>query len=220
MDDAVIDSLCGKTYKILVASLELFDALMTPSASATDIANLRVKVSVYMKMYREMFRSVQPKALILEDHAVEQYILHFENGLPLVVEQFVERNHQDGKRHCEQSKRIQDTQIWDNNHVRRKWLDNLGAIKKRQKLVHVVTARKKWLKGRKGSTKTKRQLGRIIARSTTFSSHLTRSSWCSRPCTTSPRAIQNSHATAAHDNGQEGGAHAPLLSAEGLPRKK
>ena len=115
---------------------------MKPSPSAADIADLRVKVEVYMELYRLMFTSVPPKAHILEDHAVEQYILHLENGLPLVVEQFVERNHQDGKRHDEQSKRIKDPQLRANNHARRKCLDNLGAIKRRQKLVHAAPVHK------------------------------------------------------------------------------
>ena len=101
VENAAIDSLCDKTCETLLASLNLFEVLMKPSPSPADIADLRAKVSVYMEHYRKMFTSVPPKAHILEDHAVEQYILHLENGLPLVVEQFVGRNHQDGKRQDE-----------------------------------------------------------------------------------------------------------------------
>ena len=64
----------------------MFDVLMKPSPSPLNISDLWVKVNVDMNLYRDSFKSVVPKAHILEDHAIEKYIYHLDNRLPLIVE--------------------------------------------------------------------------------------------------------------------------------------
>ena len=141
LDDSAVDIICDKTATILTASLNLFEVLLRSSPAASDIAEARLKLKVFMELYRGYFQKVTPKAHALEDHMIDQYITHLENGLPLVIEQFVERNHQDGKRHDEQVKRIKDPQIRADNMAKRKYLDDLAVIKIRQKAVRKSKSR-------------------------------------------------------------------------------
>ena len=88
-----------------------------------------------------MFKGVIPTAHCIEDHSVDLFICNMENGLPLMIEQFVERNHQDGRRLDDQCKRIVCPIKRARTHARRKALDGLASINRRIKEVNDATKR-------------------------------------------------------------------------------
>ena len=128
---------------LLTKSYKLFQILIKHERESDDVEKATTMVKDYMDKWREMMPTLPPKAHIIDDHAIEQFVRHFENGLYLVIEQFVEQNHQNGRRLDDQCKRVPDQQTRANTHCKRKALDGLAAIRKRQKEVHEDTAREK-----------------------------------------------------------------------------
>ena len=139
--EAVIDKLCNDMVILLTRSYKLFALLHKECPDDEDVIHCEALVKLYMSQYREMFKGVTPKAHCIEDHSVDLFIRHMENGLPLMIEQFVERNHQDGRRLDEQCKRIVCPIKRARTHARRKALDGLASINRRIKEVNDATKR-------------------------------------------------------------------------------
>jgi len=152
VDDTVIDKLCDNIIDLLTKSYELFQILIEHERKEEDVDKAKVMVKEYMAKWREMMPTVPPKAHIMEDHAVEQFQRHFENGLYLVIEQFVEQNHQNGRRLDDQCKRVPDHQTRANTHCKRKALDGLAVVQKRIKVVHDFWSRGTYAKKKKADS--------------------------------------------------------------------
>mmetsp|Transcript_33308 Transcript_33308/g.56660 ORF Transcript_33308/g.56660 Transcript_33308/m.56660 type:complete len:226 (-) Transcript_33308:59-736(-) len=80
---------------------------------------------------------------LLKDYPTDAEI---DEALRLILEQFVERNHQDGKRLDEQSKRIVGAETMANTMAKRKALHVHGLVNKRISYVHDDTRRGKYKK--------------------------------------------------------------------------
>ena len=63
-----------------------------------------------MRIHRECGLSITPKVHTMEDHAWRQF-LSFTHGLALLIEDFVEKNHQDQYKIENQTKRIKNKQL-------------------------------------------------------------------------------------------------------------
>jgi hypothetical protein len=113
VEDSVVIKLCDDMTDLLQKSYRLFNVLHKESPDLTDVALAKVYRAQYMEKLRETAESVTPKAHCLEDHAITQFVLHMENGLTCVIEQFVERNHQVGSKVDQQCKRIPNTKNSD-----------------------------------------------------------------------------------------------------------
>ena len=141
-----INTLCDNMVDLLTRSYNLFEILHKHNPTQDDIEVVRTRVTSYIAKWREMLPTMPPKAHIIEDHAVEQFVRHLQNGLWLVIEQFVERNHQEGRILDDQCKRVPILQQRAETHCKRKGLNGLASIRKRQKVVQSATAKGKYKK--------------------------------------------------------------------------
>lgn len=76
---------------------------MSPTKEDKDEAEKAIGEAV--EKHRAMGLSITPKVHLIEDHAIVQYRT-YPDGLALLIEEFVEQNHQKGRQVEEQFKRI------------------------------------------------------------------------------------------------------------------
>jgi len=132
------------SFNFGVCSYKAFNIPHKESPSDDDIKEARILVDEYAAKSRETMKSVTPKGHVAGAHSIDQLIKHRENGLPIVIEQFVERNHQEGSIIDEQCKRIVCKEKRADKHCKRKALHGLASLRKRIKVVNAATSRGKY----------------------------------------------------------------------------
>jgi len=148
VEDIVIEKICNETGSTLFAMHEMFSQLIISSPTQADVEIAKEKVSKFIVMYRDLKKDIlPPKGHTTEDHAIDQYVQRMDDGgLPVVIEQFVEKNHQIGGRLDNQTKRLPSAVVRADTMAKRKGLDDIAGIRKRQKVVKEATARGKYKK--------------------------------------------------------------------------
>ena len=119
------------------AVFDILDKGGTPAEQ--DRKDLKEEVKSAIENHQEISSLITPKGHTTGKHAVWQYGIHID--LPLIIEQFVERNHQDGVKLDSQTKHIPDHIQQGITVAKRKAFQNHGVIQKRIKLVHADTVR-------------------------------------------------------------------------------
>lgn len=150
-DKAVVDKLCDEMIELLTNWKSVFDMLLkggTPTEE--NIQQLQQHIDAAIKTHRKVNTLLTPKSHTMHLHGAWQYSLH--KNLPLIIEEFVERNHQDGKHVDNQTKRIPDAKVRGKSAAKRRGLDILAPVEKRIKLVHASTARGPYKKSDGNST--------------------------------------------------------------------
>ena len=95
-----------------------------------------------------MNKKLTVKGHIIDRHAIECMTYYAELGLPFrnILEQFIERNHQEGKRLDQQSKRIVSAATMAETMAKRKALQYHELVMQQIKRVHEHTARGEYKK--------------------------------------------------------------------------
>mmetsp|Transcript_11491 Transcript_11491/g.19916 ORF Transcript_11491/g.19916 Transcript_11491/m.19916 type:complete len:235 (-) Transcript_11491:19-723(-) len=116
VEDIVIEKICNETGSTLFAMHEMFSQLIISSPTQADVEIAKEKVSKFIVMYRDLKKDIlPPKGHTTEDHAIDQYVQRMDDGgLPVVIEQFVEKNHQIGGRLDNQTLGIAESSITPN----------------------------------------------------------------------------------------------------------
>ena len=132
VDDAFIDDGCDEVISLLTSSLAMIDALLKKDATLEDVAPAKEKIDEYVKIFKASTITgdkLTVKLHVLKDHGAQCLKNHIVAGLPLhlSIEQFVERNHQEGKKLDEQMKRIVSSDTMTNKMAKVKALDSNGA---------------------------------------------------------------------------------------------
>ena len=146
MSDDKINRLCDEVLQSLVASYEFFCAILTDNPTDNHVTTAIEKKTTLMDLIRTsniLKGNVTVKGHLIEDHAIPRMVWCKEHGVPfhLIIKQFVELNHQIGKRIDKQTKRIVRTKVMANKHCKRKALDTPDLVSKRIKHVRKETTR-------------------------------------------------------------------------------
>ena len=151
VDDAFIDKGCDEVISLLTSSLAMIESLLKHDATLDDVEPAKEKIDEYVKIYRECTITgdrLTVKLHVLNDHGAQCLRNHIVAGLPLhlAIEQFVERNHQEGKKLDQQVKRIVSAETMANKMAKVKALDSMAAIRARIQYVDAFAARGEYKK--------------------------------------------------------------------------
>ena len=154
VSDDTIDILCDEVTQILTASYAFFRALLKTEPTEDDIRDATEKKNKLMSLFRKtglLGGNITVKGHIIDDHAINWMRKCKDLGVPLrlIIEQFVELNHQIGSRIDEQTKRIVSADTMANKHCKRKALDTHDLVSKRIKFVHEKASRGEYKKKEK-----------------------------------------------------------------------
>jgi hypothetical protein len=132
--DAEIDLLCERTASLLQAWDAVFSLMRVHSPSSAQKDEAKERIENAMRIHRECGLSITPKVHTMEDHAWRQF-LSFTHGLALLIEDFVEKNHQDQYKIENQTKRIKNKQLRANRASK---IERVAANHQVQAKVHEV----------------------------------------------------------------------------------
>ena len=145
IDESKVDALCDRVTGVLRSWKTVFDILSKGGKPTDeDKASLEAAIAVAIDKHRVCNSPYfTPKAHTMDVHALWQYSHH--TNLPLIIEEFVERNHQDGMKIDSRTKRMPDKEKRANTTAKRKAFATIGSIQKQIKLVHDGTSRGKYV---------------------------------------------------------------------------
>ena len=155
LDESVVDELCDRVIALLQSWKAVFDILDkggTPTDK--DKSDLEEALGCAIDKHRVTNSPfLTPKGHTMDGHAHEQFCYH--TNLPLIVEQFVERNHQELRKIELRVKRMPDATKRGETTAKRKAFETIGDIDRHIQLVHDATARGKYVMSGKYSKKAK-----------------------------------------------------------------
>ena len=140
-NEPFIDLLCDNMIALLISWDGVFSILRKVSPTFHDTQEAAERIKLAISNHRKMnVLSVTPKVHSIEDHAFDQYAL-FPDGIALMIEDFVEQNHQNGHRNEENFKRIVNPDIRAMCGAKARRNQNNANIQLQIKLVNSTTAR-------------------------------------------------------------------------------
>ena len=121
----------------------VFSNLRILAPSEEEVCDTEKAIKVLEQIWKDLELHVTPKAHILFDHTVEQ--IRFFEGISDLVEDFIERSHQMGKKldHLVARMSSQGFRKQELTKIRRRWLSNDPFVLKQLSKVHDLNKRKK-----------------------------------------------------------------------------
>ena len=149
--DSEIDELCDEVESLLTSSLHFFEAILKFPATDADVNDAEQKKGRFMELVRKsdvLKGNITVKGHIIDVHSIGCMKKCKQLNIPFskILEQFVELNHQTGKRLDEQSKRITNAVTMANSMCKKKALDYNAEINKQITRVHEDGQRGKYNK--------------------------------------------------------------------------
>ena len=131
--DSEIDELCDEVALLLTSSLNYFEAIMKFPATDADVNDAEQKKKRFMKLVRKsnvLKGNITVKGHIIDAHSIDCMKKCKQLNIPFskILEQFVELNHQTGKRLDEQCKRIPNAVTMANCMCKKKALNYNAEI--------------------------------------------------------------------------------------------
>jgi hypothetical protein len=138
--DSEIDELCDEVTLLLTSSLDFFEAIMKFPATDADVIDAEQKKERLMDFFRgsDMLKgNITVKGHVIDAHSIWFMKKCKQLNIPFakIIEQFVELNHQTGKRLDELTKRIPHAEVMANTMCKRKSLQYNAEINKQIRLV-------------------------------------------------------------------------------------
>jgi len=96
--DQYIDDLCTKMVDVMSSWNEFFSILQKETPTEEDRSKVDAVAKKAVDKHIALVGNITPKVHIAEDHAVDQYLRVRPGLVRLLIEHWVERNHQDGHR--------------------------------------------------------------------------------------------------------------------------
>ena len=100
-----IDNLCAQVVLVMKSWNKFFSILQQKTPTAEERATVDKIAKDAVDRHINLVKNITPKVHIAEDHAVDQYLRLRPGLVRLLIEHWVERNHQDGSRIEEQFRR-------------------------------------------------------------------------------------------------------------------
>ena len=103
-----IDDLCEKIIELMKCWNEFFSLLQKEKPTDEERARAPAVASKAVRTHSKLLENITPKVHVAEDHAVQMYLRLRPGLLRLLIEHFVEKQHQDSRKIEDQYKRIPD----------------------------------------------------------------------------------------------------------------
>ena len=132
--------LCDDITELFTLWNDVFSKARKQSPTPAGVTDLEVKIARAVKKHRSVGLSVTPKVHIVEDHLAQQYS-NIPGGIALLLEDFVEHNHQIGHRHDERTKRIVDEEKRATCKAKRKHIESNAEVQQQIQSVRKKSAR-------------------------------------------------------------------------------
>ena len=133
-DEAIIAEVCNEVTEMLQSWRAVFKIVDKKSLAQEDLDDLPGLLETAIDHHRKVKKLLTPKTHTTEDHLIWQLRLH--DHYPLLVEQFVELNHQIGSKLDSQTKRIVDVNTRANCMARNRTWDSHKDVQVQIRRVH------------------------------------------------------------------------------------
>ena len=133
-DEAIIAEVCNEVTEMLQSWRAVFKIVDKKSLAQEDLDDLPGLLETAIDHHRKVKKLLTPKAHTTEDHLIWQLRLH--DHYPLLVEQFVELNHQIGSKLDSQTKHIVDVNTRANCMARNRTWDSHEDVQVQIRRVH------------------------------------------------------------------------------------
>ena len=98
LTDGIIDEICDDAIELLQCWDDFFSLLARAKPTENDLSNAHKIAEKAVAKHREMMGKLTPKGHLCEDHAINQFLSLPPGLFRLLIEEWVEHNHQIGSR--------------------------------------------------------------------------------------------------------------------------